>query len=282
MVARGTPVMLSMDVAAAFGVETRAVAQAIKRRSDAFTIEHAFQLSDEEFAFLRSQGVISTGRGGVRYRPWALSQKGVMRLGTILVSPQANRATDLMIDLFLEVNAQLARGETRITVANAGPYTNTQSNWADLDALRKRLFEAVEDLLATPIGSTGETTVRDEIGDVGAAALGHLKAALQRKGVENEKIIAETMKILAETQAIHDRRRAEVARARVDTERVALENLRIKIEIAERVLELTNRLGPSAAVRLLPSFQDGAVLEIPSDPPVAPETDDGAGDAPET
>jgi len=66
---RGERVILDADLARLYGVETRALVQAVKRNLQRFPKDFMFQLSLDEFKFLRSQIVISKSRGGRRYMP---------------------------------------------------------------------------------------------------------------------------------------------------------------------------------------------------------------------
>ena len=67
---RDVRVILDTDLALLYGVETRALVQAVKRNADRFPEDFLFQLTAAEAAALRSQIVISkTGRGGRRYPP---------------------------------------------------------------------------------------------------------------------------------------------------------------------------------------------------------------------
>ena len=54
-VVRGQQVMLDSDLATLYGVETKALNQAVKRNSDRFPVDFMFRLTQEEFQFLRSQ-----------------------------------------------------------------------------------------------------------------------------------------------------------------------------------------------------------------------------------
>ena len=75
---RGQRVMLDADLAVLYGVENRALIQAIKRNVERFPADFMFQLSKEEWENLRSQNVISSSRfhngtakhGGRRYAPY--------------------------------------------------------------------------------------------------------------------------------------------------------------------------------------------------------------------
>ena len=55
---RGQRVMLDFDLAAMYGVETRALNQAVKRNIERFPEDFMFQLTKGEFEILRSQIVM--------------------------------------------------------------------------------------------------------------------------------------------------------------------------------------------------------------------------------
>ena len=56
---RGEKVMLDADLARLYGVSTKALNQALRRNRERFPEDFVFQLTAEEFAFLRSQSVTS-------------------------------------------------------------------------------------------------------------------------------------------------------------------------------------------------------------------------------
>ena len=56
---RKQKVMLDKDLAALYGVETKALIQAVKRNIERFPPDFMYQLTDKEFAILRSQIVTS-------------------------------------------------------------------------------------------------------------------------------------------------------------------------------------------------------------------------------
>jgi hypothetical protein len=71
--------MLDRDLAALYGVPTKALKQAVKRNAGRFSDNFMFVLTPEEFAFLRSQFVTSKreARGGTQYAPMAFTEQGV-------------------------------------------------------------------------------------------------------------------------------------------------------------------------------------------------------------
>ncbi len=77
---RGHNVMLDTDLAALFGVRTKALNQGVRRNSERFPPDFMFQLTvDEAAVALRSQSVtLKTRRGQHRkYRPYAFTEQGV-------------------------------------------------------------------------------------------------------------------------------------------------------------------------------------------------------------
>ncbi len=59
---RGQKVLLDHDLADLYGVETKALKQAVKRNIDRFPPDFMFVLTRKEFADLRSQSVTSSSR----------------------------------------------------------------------------------------------------------------------------------------------------------------------------------------------------------------------------
>ncbi len=85
---RGERVMLDADLAELYGVETKALLQAVKRNLDRFPEDFMFQLTKHEVAILRSQ-IVTSRWGGRRYPPYAFSEHGVAMLSSVLRSPKA-------------------------------------------------------------------------------------------------------------------------------------------------------------------------------------------------
>ena len=75
---RGEKIIFDADLAELHGVETKVIVQAVKRNLGRFPADFMFQLTQEEFGFLRSQFVTSKGRGGRRYTPYAFTEHGVI------------------------------------------------------------------------------------------------------------------------------------------------------------------------------------------------------------
>lgn len=87
---RGQKVMLDRDLAEMYGVETRALNQAVKRNTDRFPVDFMFQLTDEETEIWKSQIVMSNSiKMGVRRNPYVFTELSVAMLSSVLNSKTA-------------------------------------------------------------------------------------------------------------------------------------------------------------------------------------------------
>ena len=144
---RGHKVLLDADLAELYGVETRALLQAVSRNQKRFPKDFMFQMSKEEYELLRSQIVISKkGRGGRRYLPYVFTEQGVAMLSSVLRSERA-----------VQVNIEIMRAFVRLRELVA-----THKDLArKLEALEKRydaqfkvVFAAIRELMAPPTPKT--------------------------------------------------------------------------------------------------------------------------------
>jgi phage regulator Rha-like protein len=101
---RTKQVMLDRDLAELYGVEKRALNQAVKRNIGRFPDRFMFQLTDTEVKNLnlKSQIVISSW-GGARFQPYAFTEQGVSMLSAVLKSKQAVHISIQIMDAFVEM-----------------------------------------------------------------------------------------------------------------------------------------------------------------------------------
>lgn len=108
---RNLRVMLSFDLAGIYGVETRALTQAVKRNRERFPDDFMFQLTRQELANLKSQIVISSWGGSRRATPLAFPEQGVAMLSGIIRSPEAVQANIAIMRAFVRLRVMLATHE---------------------------------------------------------------------------------------------------------------------------------------------------------------------------
>jgi hypothetical protein len=110
LVLRGQRVLLSIDLARLYGVETKVLIQAVKRNIRRFPSDFMFQLNSEETNMvqehiLRSRSQFVTLKRGfnIKYRPFAFTEQGVAMLSSVLNSERA-----------IEVNISIMRTFVRL------------------------------------------------------------------------------------------------------------------------------------------------------------------------
>jgi ORF6N domain len=107
---REQKVMLDADLADLYGVETRALVQAVKRNLDRFPDDFMFQLSKAELEHWRSQIVMSNpaAKMGLRRSPYAFTEQGVAMLSSVLRSKRAVQVNIAIMRAFVRMREFLA------------------------------------------------------------------------------------------------------------------------------------------------------------------------------
>lgn len=152
---RGKQVMVDRDLAELYGVETKRITEAVKRNIERFPEEFRFQLTSEEYeflrsqfatsktsgddGFLRSQSVTSKGttdalrsqfttlnekketRGGRQYLPYVFTEQGVAMLSAVLRSETAVQVSIRIMKAFVElrhyVSSQIVKTDDKAELA---------------------------------------------------------------------------------------------------------------------------------------------------------------------
>jgi ORF6N domain. len=171
---RGQKVILDFDLAALYGVTTKALNQAVKRNTTRFPVDFMFQLTSEETRSLRSQFVTtnrqvvegevsatnwsqfvtsSSKHRGATYRPYAFTEQGVAMLSSVLNSERAVKVNIAIMPAFvklrktLETNRELAR-----------KFAELENRVGKHDQEIAAIIEAIRQLMTPP------ETARREIG----------------------------------------------------------------------------------------------------------------------
>lgn len=106
---RDQKVLLDVDVAEIYGVETKRINEAVKNNPDKFPAGYIIELDKTEWDGLKSK--LSTSiKGGKVKLPTGFPEKGLYMLATILKSPQAVQATLSIIETFSKIR-ELSKGK---------------------------------------------------------------------------------------------------------------------------------------------------------------------------
>jgi len=140
LLVRDQRVLLDVHLAALYGVETRALLQAIRRNRTRFPPDFMFRLDRDEAVRLRSQFVISNGRGGRRYAPYVFTEQGIAMLSSVLRSPRA-----------IQVNIQIMRAFVRLRemlATHADLLRRLEAMERKYDGQFVAVFEAIRELMS--------------------------------------------------------------------------------------------------------------------------------------
>ena len=108
VVVRGQRVILDFDIAALYGVRTKALVQAVKRNAARFPRDFMFRLTTRDITNLRSQFVTSSSWGGRRTLPYAFTEQGVAMLSSVLRSRRATRVNVEIMRAFVQLRHMLS------------------------------------------------------------------------------------------------------------------------------------------------------------------------------
>ena len=140
---RGEKVMLDRELAALYGVATKALKQAVRRNIDRFPEDFMFVLSATEFEDWRSQFVTSKAdRKGLRYPPMAFTEHGILMLSSVLNSKRA-----------IQVNIEIMRAFVRLRqmlASNAELSRRLDELESKYDRQFKVVFDAIRQLMSPP------------------------------------------------------------------------------------------------------------------------------------
>ena len=103
---RSKKVMLDVDLAELYAVETKQLKRQVKRNPERFPSDFMFQLTKKEFENLRSQ-IGASSWGGTRYLPMAFTEQGVAMLSSVLNSSTAIDVNIQIIRIFTKMKEML-------------------------------------------------------------------------------------------------------------------------------------------------------------------------------
>jgi phage regulator Rha-like protein len=144
-VIRGHKVMLSIHLAELYGVETRALNQAVKRNILRFPSDFMFQISEQEANLLVSQNVIPHRKFYGGSLPFAFTEQGVAMLSTVLRGDRAIQVSIAIMRAFVKLREILS---THKEIAFKLKHLETKVEKHDEEI--QAIFEAIRRLMAPP------------------------------------------------------------------------------------------------------------------------------------
>ena len=154
---RNERVMLDFDLAKLYEVETKILNQAVKRNIKRFPIDFMFQLTKDEYEYLRFQieaseavnslrsqfVTLKTGRGQHRkFMPYAFTEQGVAMLSGVLSSDKAINMNIAIMRAFVEIRKVLLKQNDLKTQLK-----EIKERLGEHDVQLNQIYDAMENLL---------------------------------------------------------------------------------------------------------------------------------------
>ena len=135
--------MLDSDIAELYQVETKRLKEQVRRNISRFPEKYMFELTEQEFSFLRTQIAASkVGRGGTRYMPMVFTEHGVLQLSNVLKSERAEKMSFVIIDVFVQLREMLwDNTELRLIIEEVKK--KTENNTKNIELVFQYLDELV-------------------------------------------------------------------------------------------------------------------------------------------
>ena len=122
-----------------YDVKPSRLKEQLKRNSDKFPKDYAYQLSDQEVETMVSHNAIPSKQSLGGHNPWVFTEKGLYMVATILKSPKATEATFAIIETFAKIK-ELSRN------INALETAKTEEEQKEIAQNVGEIFEEIIDL----------------------------------------------------------------------------------------------------------------------------------------
>lgn len=147
VVVRSQRVLLDAELAALYGVATKALNQAVKRNSARFPADFLFRLTSTEMTALdRSQSVTGSQRHrDPRYAPFAFTEHGALMAATVLNSPRAVEMSVFIVRAFVQLR-RLLESNAKLTCQ----LDELEKKYRDHDDAIAAILSAIRHLMSAP------------------------------------------------------------------------------------------------------------------------------------
>lgn len=140
---RGHKVMLDVDLAELYGVENRALKQAVRRNIDLFPPDFMFVLTEKEVNAMVSQNVIPSRQFLGGSAPFAFTETGVAMLSSVLKSKSAKEMNIAIMRAFVLMRRMLF-DNTELRLAIEEIRKKTENNTKNIEVVFHYLDELLE------------------------------------------------------------------------------------------------------------------------------------------
>ena len=140
---RNQKIMLDFELAEIYGYETKTFNQQVKNNIEKFDEDFRFQLTKDEWEFLRSKILTSKsdeGAGGRRYMPYAFTEQGIYMLMTVLKGELAVKQSKALIRMFKQMKDFIIENQDFISSKELVQIAvQTNENTKDIAEIKSRM-----------------------------------------------------------------------------------------------------------------------------------------------
>ena len=176
---RGKQVMVDRDLAELYGVETKRITEAVKRNIERFPEEFRFQLTAEEYEFLRSQSATLNDEKKIlrsqfatlknenedlrgkhsKYLPYVFTEQGVAMLSAVLHSETAVQVSIRIMNAFVQlrhyVSSQIVKTDDKAELTEIRRLLllhidHCDKKFSDQDKKINRIIQVLNNLIEEP------------------------------------------------------------------------------------------------------------------------------------
>jgi hypothetical protein len=145
LVIRNQKVILDRDLAILYGVETRALKQAVNRNAKRFPSDFMFRLNKKEIGKMVSQNVIPSKSYFGGANPMAFTEQGVAMLSSVLKSERAIEVNILIMRAFVKLREIIS---THKKVAEK--LKELENKFKDHDDQITQIIQVINQLITPP------------------------------------------------------------------------------------------------------------------------------------
>ncbi|WP_253906448.1 ORF6N domain-containing protein [Chitinophaga sp. SYP-B3965] len=139
---RNQRVLLDMHLAELYGIQTRALKQAVRRNADRFPEDFMIELSDEDMDWLVKQNVILDKKQLGGSAPFAFTEAGVAMLSSVLKSEKAIETNISIMRAFVALRKMAINYHDILDILRAMR--------TEYDAKFDQIFDSLEQLMKPP------------------------------------------------------------------------------------------------------------------------------------
>ena len=152
---RGRKVMFDRDLAVLYGIDTKALNQAVKRNAERFPSDFMFRLNVQETKawqgyLLRSQSVTLKQGQHIKYSPTVFTELGVAMLSSVLKSEKAVQMNIFIMRTFVKLRQMIVDNKEL-----AGKFGRLEADQLKQGITLTKLYSYVKEFMDTPMPSKG-------------------------------------------------------------------------------------------------------------------------------